>query len=102
MIFSFESKKCPCSLFEDEPSSCCHDESELVKIDDDQQLQTATIVVLPAFFLIESFELHQQISNYNLGNSLIDPNLYLPPKTQVPIYKLNCALTFYSEEAQVS
>jgi hypothetical protein len=98
-FFSFESKKCPCALFQAAIASCCHDESELIKLEDDQQSQLAIQVNSPSFFLIE-------LLVFDPTNCVLlfdRPRAGLNAKerafaTDIPIYKLNCALTFYSEE----
>ena len=98
-LFSFDSKKCPCALFQSEPSSCCHDESEIVKIDDDQQVQFTTQANTPSFFLIELFKYNSTLQRPVRDHLFITLNRFnRPPTSQVPIYKRNCALTFYSEE----
>jgi len=98
-LFSFNSKKCPCSLFQAELSSCCHDETEIVKIEDDQQVQIATQTNSPSFFLIETLTFNELSQLLFFDHSLLDSiKLEKPLTSQIPIYKWNCFLTFYSED----
>jgi hypothetical protein len=96
-LFSFESKKCGCSLFEDVRPSCCHDESEIVKLDTDQQVQLATQAISPSFFLIESFTFNSILLIPTLGSlfNALTP-IDKPPCQPIPIFKMNCSFTFYS------
>jgi hypothetical protein len=99
-LFSFESKKCVCSLYEkDSSKSCCHDEHELIKIESDQQttttLQTADITpVIVAYALVGGG------IDFSIGSSetsLIDPKQ--PPSSGPPIYQKYCSLRLYDEIA---
>jgi hypothetical protein len=96
-LFSFDSKKCACSLFQDEPPTCCHDEHEIVKLDSDQQVQLIAQIVSPSFFLIETFTLDSLLS-IGVVSSLFNASnpIDKPPCWPVPIFKMNCSFTFYS------
>ncbi len=97
-LFSFEAKKCPCSLFLPENSDCCSDEHEILTIDDSQNLVASLAPILPDFFLIGSVYsggidiqvIAQPITQY------IDLDFLPPPKG--PLYKINCSLVFYEDE----
>jgi hypothetical protein len=90
-LFSFESKKCACSIYQNaRAKTCCEDETELVKIENDQV--HSSMVDLPqteySLLSVLNYELApieptttiQQIVSYDLP----------PPK--VPIYQLGCSL----------
>jgi hypothetical protein len=93
-LFSFESKKCPCFRLSDPTKSCCEDEHELVKIENDQSASQVIHLPAPEFNLIGKLFSEKReillpqsallaITNFNL----------LPPK--IPIYQTVCSLVFY-------
>jgi hypothetical protein len=96
-LFSFEAKKCPCSLFIPENSGCCNDEHEVLSIDDSQKVTPSIAPISPDFFLIGSIfskvdkqVIEQPITQY------INPDFSPPPKE--PLYQINCSLVFYDDE----
>lgn len=97
-LFSFESKKCPCSLFLPENGACCKDEHELLSVDDTQSITASFAPVTPGFFLIGC------TFNPDSNEGIIEQSLtqfitldFLPPP-KVPLYKINCSLVFYDDE----
>ncbi len=96
-LFSFQAKKCPCSLFLPENSGCCKDEHEVLSIDDFQSLTASLAPISPDFFLIGNIYtyvdeqiIEQPIIQY------ITPDFSPPPKD--PLYKIHCSLVFYDDE----
>jgi len=90
-LFSFESKKCACSVYQRiDVKTCCEDETELVKIENDQVHSSATDApqtgwsVLP----IIAFECAKPV--ILSGNVLTLVSYNLPPP-KVPIYQLGCS-----------
>lgn len=97
-LFSFEAKKCPCSLFLPENNGCCNDEHEILTIDDSQSFTAVFAPVTPEFFLIGSTYSDKVISEIIAQpiTQYIDLDFSPPPKD--PLYKVNCSLVFYDEE----
>jgi hypothetical protein len=96
-LFTFESKKCICSKFMSETSSCCDDETELITLDDYQKFQQTVSVTTPDYFEIQSFsflirDTHQLNNSENTSIGFFER----PPTPDIPIFKLNCSLIFYS------
>ena len=48
-FFSSEAKKCPCSLYAKEKSTCCDDQHELLKIEDEQKVISSVSTPLPVW-----------------------------------------------------
>jgi hypothetical protein len=96
-LFSFEAKKCPCSLFLSENNGCCKDKHEVLSIDDSQKIATSTPPISPNFFLIGSTfaEVDKQVIEQPI-TQYIKPDFSPPPKE--PLYKINCSLVFYDDE----
>ena len=96
-FFSFESKKCVCELFASRnDKSCCDDEVNLIKIDDDQSVSVPLTVTPDFFFLAElTFSLVEE--------SIAQPGSYFlithdkPPGNRVPLFVQHCSLIFYSD-----
>jgi len=85
-LFSFEARKCPCSLFLVENSGCCRDEHEVLSIDDSQSLAASLPPISPDLFLIGStFSLVQEASLIEQSFTQLVIEFYPPPKG--PIYK---------------
>ncbi len=96
-LFSFESKKCICSKIMSQASSCCDDETELITLDDDQQIQNNVSVTVPDYFEIQSlsFLLYDNYQ-HNISENTSIGFFESPPSPDIPIFKLNCSLIFYS------
>jgi hypothetical protein len=101
IFYTFEAKRCGCSLFLSnlEKNTCCHDESELIVIDNDQTPTSVFSLTAPDYFPIAELyntglqlatSLTKNESDFYLNNSLP------PPKE--PLYKTLCAYTLYEEE----
>jgi hypothetical protein len=99
-LYTFEAKRCGCSLFlpNSEKNSCCHDESELIVIEDDQTPTSTLSLTAPDYFTIGILT----YKDFNSGASSLsaEPDFYLdnnlpPPKE--PLYKILCAYTLYEE-----
>ncbi len=101
-LFTFEAKRCACSLFlsnlEKEP--CCHDESEIIVIEDDQSPSFSLSLADPDYFPIATLYSIQPKEHCISGNIVTDffTKDFLPPPKE-PIYKVLCAYTLYEEES---
>jgi hypothetical protein len=93
-LFTFESKKCPCFRLMEETKSCCGDEHELVKIENDQSAGQVLASPIPNFNLIGEL-FFQDIETISFSDSFefVEPRNLPPPK--VPIYQSICSLVFY-------
>lgn len=101
IFYTFEAKRCGCSLFlpNSEKKSCCHDESELIVIDEDQTPTSSFSLTSPDYFPIA--ELYNTGLEVNSSPAKNEFDFYLnknlpPPKE--PLYKILCAYTLYDEE----
>lgn len=96
-VFSFESKKCPCSAFLPQNNGCCEDEHELLIVDDFQTTAPSLAPPTADFFVIE--EIRQpdiEIEIAYTSTRLIQQDFAPPPKE--PLFKINCSFVFYDEE----
>jgi hypothetical protein len=95
-LFSYEAKKCACSLFSKENNSCCHDESKYFILEDDQSAAILRLTLTPEFILLVA----------DLGNSaqtiaqtstqyVEHIESHRPPL--IPLYKTHCAYMFYDD-----
>jgi len=97
-IFSFEAKKCPCSLFLPESTDFCHDSSEILIIDDSQTLASVFAPSLPVF--VELGLIHPLVTDVQVIAKPITQFIisdFLPPPKN-PIYQINCSLVLYESE----
>lgn len=101
IFYTFEAKRCGCSLFLSnlEKNSCCHDESELIVIDEDQTPTSSLSLTSPDYFAIA--ELYSTGAEFTSSLTKNESDFYLnnnlpPPKE--PLYKVLCAYTLYEEE----
>ncbi len=96
-LFSFEAKKCPCSLFFVENDGCCSDKHEVLSINDFQSLSTSLAPILPDFFLIGNIytNVDTQITEQPI-TQYIRPDFSPPPKDS--LYQINCSLVFYDDD----
>ncbi|MBX2966199.1 MAG: hypothetical protein KF845_08650 [Cyclobacteriaceae bacterium] len=97
-IFSFEAKKCLCSQFLPESNDCCHDEHEVIKVDDNQAFTTFSVSIAPVLVeLGEIFNTTEEIALADINSINICLYDYLIPPE--PIFKLNCSFIFYDDRA---
>jgi hypothetical protein len=96
-LFSFSTRQCPCSLFAKEQMSCCDDEHEVLKIDDDQSGGYVLVSPIPDFNLIgEIFSQNQKDTGIIESFHFQGPADIPPPK--VPRYQSLCSLVFYDHQ----
>lgn len=92
-VFSFESKKCFCSDT-DKPDTCCDDQFELIKIDNDQSAGQVVHSPFPDYNFIG--ELFSEITQVFISETTVEFLAeYNPPPPKIPIYKSVCSLIFY-------
>ena len=94
--FSTQADTCVCDDSTEAMHGCCKDETELIKIEYDQQkvkldldeksLYFIKPVIVPTEFsaLINNIEEDFEFHGYDL-----------PPPNKIPVYKLNCNFTYY-------
>jgi hypothetical protein len=93
-LFSFEAKKCPCFRSAEQTKSCCADEHELVKLEDDQSASQLIHSPSPEFNLIcKLFSDKQEICLPD--SALLAVVEATPPPPKIPIYQTVCSLVFY-------
>jgi hypothetical protein len=99
-LYSFEAKRCACSLFLSnlEKKSCCHDVSVLIVLDDDQTPSASLAISLPAYFLIGNLYSIESTPAHELTGILTDTFIEQPPPLHKdPLYKILCSYTLYEE-----
>jgi hypothetical protein len=96
-IFSYESKKCPCSAFLPENNDCCKDKHELLIVDDSQTQTVSLSPPIPEFFQIgETYQIQPEQTFAYASTQYIKPDFSPPPKE--PLFKINCSFVFYDSE----
>jgi len=96
-LFSFDSVKCPCFVFaKDGNNTCCNDEHEIIKIDDDHAASNA-VSVIPAFVVIgEIFEVKNIVQSFPGDEHKIKAP---PPLPKIRLFTKHCSLIFYDVES---
>ena len=97
-LFSFQSKKCPCSLILPENGACCKDEHEVLSVDDYQSFTASFAPKLPDFFLIGDTFTNEPKVNIIEQSLTQFITLDFSPPSKEPLYKINCSLVFYDDE----
>lgn len=95
-FFTSEAKKCPCSIYAEEKDSCCDDEHELLRIDDEQKTISGLSAPIPIWKIERIFT--ERLLTFTIISSSAEPTeepLKSPPK--VPIWKANNSLVFYQD-----
>jgi hypothetical protein len=95
-FFSSEAKKCPCSLYAKEKTSCCDDEHELLRIDDEQKTISNLTAPLPVWKIERIFT--ERLLTFTIRSSNADASgepQKAPPK--IPIWKANRSYVFYDD-----
>jgi hypothetical protein len=95
-FFTSEAKKCPCSVYANEKSSCCDDEHELLRIDDEQKTISNLTAPLPIWKVERIFT--ERLLAFTVVSStddVVDKHPKSPPK--IPIWKANSSYVFYDD-----
>ncbi len=101
-LYTFQPERCACSLFLSnlEKKSCCHDESQLLVLEDDQTPTFPLSLSGPDFYKIGDLSVSEVVStDYDAAALATFRFINLPPPPKEPLYKVLCAYTFYEEEA---
>jgi hypothetical protein len=99
-LFSFESKKCACSLFAKEKNSkCCHDTSELVKVESDHAAGSVLLVPDAVADWVSVVRISLFTSENASSNRLASPTMNKRPPPVVPLYTLYSSLRFFDDAA---
>jgi hypothetical protein len=95
-FFTAESRKCPCSVYAKEKSTCCDDEHELLRIDDDQRTISGVSNPLPVWKVERIFT--ERLLTYTVispTSGQVEEAEKSPPK--LPIWKANKSYVFYED-----
>ena len=97
-LFSFQAKKCPCSLYLPENGNCCKDKHEVLTLDDSQSFSPSLAPHAPDFFLIgNTFNVLQEEVIFEQSlTQFFTPDF--PPPLKEPLYQINCSLVLYDDE----
>ena len=97
-LFSFQAKKCPCSVYLPEMDDCCKDETDVLSVDDTQSFTATFAPKLPDLFLIgETFNREPKIQIIEKSITQFIALDFSPPPKE-PLYKINCSLVLYDDE----
>ena len=99
-LFSFYTEPCACAILAGKLSSCCDNESEILKVDSDQNTVSVTVTNPVQLPLIEIFEivLPEVVENPSITNfSNVEQR---PPPLDFTI--MNCSFIFYDYESELS
>jgi hypothetical protein len=95
-FFSAESRKCACSLYAKEKNSCCDDEQDLIRLEDEQKVLSKFSIPVPVWKL-ERLYTEQLIAWLTIRPQTFPQgqNTSLPPK--IPLWKFHCSYVFYDD-----
>jgi len=96
-LFSFESDKCLCELFAAAADqSCCDNEVNLIKIDDDQA-SSSPVSITPEFFSMWENHFSVVPERIAVTGFTFLTNHDKPPGKDVPLFVQHCSLILYSD-----
>ena len=96
-LFTFESAKCPCFVASKYgKDTCCEDEHEVLKIEDDHAA-SSVVNLVPAFFELGNI-LNESISIETDQELKTIVTQSLPPPDPIPLFTKHCSLVFYDDE----
>ena len=96
-LFSFQSIKCPCFVASKYgKDTCCEDEHQILKIDDDHAA-SSVVSLVPAFFAIGNI-LNESTSIHINQESRTFFDESLAPPDPIPLFTRHCSLVFYDDE----
>ncbi len=95
-LFTTEAEKCACSAYAGEKGPCCDDDTELVRIDDDQKVISSLVFSGPSLFVIEALAQDDERTPKASGARGYSPEKG-PPLPRDPLWKIHCSLVFYDK-----
>jgi hypothetical protein len=99
-VFSAEPEKCACELFTNKVNHhCCHDEHEVIQLDDQHQVLSYHLNV-PHIYILGDLYTERLVASASLDLvELLSIEDDTSPPSSVPIFKKNCSFVFYDEVA---
>jgi hypothetical protein len=100
VFFSADSHGCACSEISGmENDSCCDDEHQVLKIEDDHQNISNYIIRIPQLYILDDLYTTRLITSSVSSRKVSEPQADndLPPPA-VPLFKTNCSFVFYDSE----
>jgi hypothetical protein len=98
-LFSAEPKKCACEIFSMQDSHCCHDEHEVIQLDDQHQVLSYHLNV-PHIYILGDLYTERLVASVTLSpakGEMIEDDTSPPPS--IPLFKKNCSFVFYDDVA---
>jgi hypothetical protein len=96
-LFSFQAKKCPCSLFLTENGDFCKDEHEVLSIQDSHSFSPVFTLAIPEFSSIGEIFRKDDFFIFEQSLTQVVVDQFSPPPKE-PLYKINCSLILYDDE----
>ena len=95
-FFTSEAKKCVCAIYAAEEDSCCDDEHELLKIDDDHKTIGKTEISVPVW-KVERIFTERLLTETQSSIQLVrlEQPAKAPPK--IPLWKAHHSFVFYDD-----
>ena len=94
--FTTEAEKCACSLYASEKESCCDDEHELIRIDNDQKIISGSAAPPPEWISLGEIYTVVNCATAITAGQTAKADDSPPPK--VPRWKKLCSLVFYDDD----
>jgi hypothetical protein len=94
-LFSFTTKKCACSLFSSALNNCCNEDSQLVKIQDDQSGGPVLEMAAPVLNFLANIYSFDKAIVLEYKYRFCTADKFDQPPRPVPLYQSLCSLVFY-------
>jgi hypothetical protein len=95
-LFSKQAKKCPCSIYATEKDSCCDDEHQLIRIENEQKVFSSLSVSLPCWIEFEKLYTKRLITSVETASHWSDQPDHSPPP-KIPLWKFHCSIILYDD-----
>jgi hypothetical protein len=96
--FTAESKKCPCSLFAGEKNSCCDDEHNLLRLENEQKTVVAFTLPVPQWMELQDLSLTTSHFNLQVTQPEQPERSFSLPPPKIPLWKSQHRLVFYDDD----
>lgn len=97
-FFSSDAEKCICSKFAKEDNTCCDDEHEVIRLEDEQQAVASFSLAMPQWFVLEKLYVERLVA---LTASSSKQSAFRPdesPPAKIPLFQIYCSYVFYDKE----
>jgi hypothetical protein len=97
-LFTTQPKECPCSIYAMEKDSCCDDEHDLIRIENEQKVLSPLTLSLPQWIEFRKLYVTRLVALAVKSDLPWHDQPEHSPRPKVPLWKFHCSIVFYDDQ----